>query len=188
MKNTLWPLNMKTYENNIKQDTPYPLHKERSILNTISIQTVTEISRKRKMRLRKQNSYLFLMIWIRNEAPMKFENGCTECLRKRQLRKKMNSNKSSRENWKRFKNCLYFCQTRVFCDLSESPQSHQFKLPKHSKTKIWKNFLSVLCDWKVYSRESCELSHENLWVTLTTGPSTCEQVTKNDPWARDWGS
>ena len=64
---------MKTGENNIKQDTPYPLHKERSISNTISIQTVTKISRKRKMRLRKQNPYLFLMIWIRNEAPMRFE-------------------------------------------------------------------------------------------------------------------
>ena len=28
-----------------------------------------------KMRLRKQDPYLFLMIWIRNEAPMRFENG-----------------------------------------------------------------------------------------------------------------
>ena len=89
---------MKTYENNIKQDTPYPLHKERSISNTISIQTVTKISRKRKMRLRKQNPYLFLMIWIRNEAPMRFENGFTECLERRKFREKMNSHKSSREN------------------------------------------------------------------------------------------
>ena len=69
---------------------------------------------------------------------MEFESGCTECLRKRQLRKKMNSHKSSREDWKIFKNCPYFCQTRVFCNWSESPQSRQFKLPKHSKTKIWK--------------------------------------------------
>ena len=66
---------MKTGENNIKQDTPYPLHKERSISNTISVQTVTKkYAGKRKMRLRKQNPYLFLMIWIRNEAPMRFEN------------------------------------------------------------------------------------------------------------------
>ena len=118
------------------------------------------------------------MILRRNEAPMKFENGYTECLGRRQLRKKMNNHKSSRENWKRFKNCPYFCQTRVFRDWNESPQSNQFKLPKHSKTKIWKNFLSVFRDWKVYPRESCELSCENLWVTLATGPSTCEQVAK----------
>ena len=41
---------------------------------------------------------------------------------------------------KKFKNCPYFCQTRVFRDWSDSPQSRQFKPPKHSKTKIWKNF------------------------------------------------
>ena len=117
---------------------------------------------------------------------MEFESGCTECLRKRQLRKKMNSHKSSRENWKRFKNCPYFCQTRIFHDLSESPPSHQFKPPKHSKTKVWKIFLSVFRDWKAYPRVSRELSHENLWVTLATGPSTREQVAKNDPRRRDW--
>ena len=128
------------------------------------------------------------MIWIRNEASMKFENGYTECLRRRQLRKKMNSHKSSRENWKRFKNCPYFCQTRVFRDWRESPQSRQFKPPKHSKTKVWKNFLSVFRDWKVYPQESRELSRQNLWVTLVTGPSTREQVVKNDPRRRDWGS
>ena len=84
---------MKTGETNIKQDTPYPLHKERSISNTISIQTVTKISKKKKMRLRKQNPYLFLMIWIRNEAPMRVENGFTECLERRKFREKMNSHK-----------------------------------------------------------------------------------------------
>ena len=42
------------------------------------------------------------------------------------------------KNWKRFKNCPYFCQTRVFRDWSESPQSCQFKPPKHSKTQVWK--------------------------------------------------
>ena len=92
------------------------------------------------MRWGKQDPYIFLMIWIRNEAPMRFENGYTECLGRRQLRKKMNSHKCSRENWKRFKNCPYFCQTRVFCDLRESPTSRQFKPPKHSKTKVWKKF------------------------------------------------
>ena len=96
--------------------------------------------------------------------------------------------KSSRENWKRFKNCPYFCQTRVFRDWSESPTSRQVKPPKHSKTKFWKNFLSVFHDWNVYLRGSCELSHENLWVTLTTGPSTRKQVAKIDLRTRDWGS
>jgi len=100
----------------------------------------------------------------------------------------MNSHKCSRENWKRFKNCSCFCQTHVFRDLIKSPHNRQFKLPKHSRTKIWKIFLSVFRDWKVYQRVSCELSRENLWVTLATGPSTREQVTKNDPRRRDWGS
>ena len=128
------------------------------------------------------------MILRRNEATMEFENGYTECLGRRQLRKKMNNHKSSRENWKRFKNCPYFCQTRVFRDWSELPQSRQFKLPKHSKTKVWKFFLSVFRDWKAYPRVSRELSRENLWVTLATGPSTREQVAKNDPRRRDRGS
>ena len=92
------------------------------------------------------------------------------------------------KNWKRFKNCSYFCQTRVFCDLIKSPHSRQFKPPKHLRTKIWKIFLSVFRDWKVYLRVSRELSRENLWVNLATGPSTREQVAKNDPRRRDWGS
>ena len=121
------------------------------------------------------------MIWIWNEAPMRFENDMF-------TREKMNSHKCSRENWKRFKNCPYFCQTRVFRDLIELPQSRQLKPPKHSRTKIWKIFLSVFCDWKVYPRVSRELSRKNLCVTLATGPSTREQVAKNDPRRRDWGS
>ena len=128
------------------------------------------------------------MIWIRNEAPMRFENGFTKCLERRKFREKMNSYKYSRENWKRFKNCSYFNQTRVFRDLIKSPHSCQFKPPKHSSTKIWKIFLSVFRDWKVYLRVSRELSRENLWVTLATGPSTHEQVAKNDPRRCDWGT
>ena len=64
------------------------------------------------MRWGKQDPYLFLMILRRNEAPMEFENGYTECLGRRQLREKMNSHKSSRENWKGFKNCPYLPNTR----------------------------------------------------------------------------
>ena len=119
---------------------------------------------------------------------MEFENGYTECLGRRQLREKMNSYKSSRENWKRFKNCPYFCQTRVFRNLSESPSSLQFKPPKHSKREFWKNFLSIFRDWKVYPQGSRELSRKNLWVTLATGLSTREQAAKYDPRTRDWGT
>ena len=92
------------------------------------------------------------------------------------------------KNWKRFKNCPYFCQTLVFRDWRESPTSRQFKSSKHSKTKVWKIFLSVFHDWKVYPRGSRELSRKNLWVTLATRPSTRKQVTKNDSRRRDWGS
>ena len=35
---------------------------------------------------------------LRNEAPMRFENGFTECLERRKFRKKMNSYKCPREN------------------------------------------------------------------------------------------
>ena len=57
---------------------------------------------------------------------------------------------------------------------------------KTLKDKIVKNFLSVFCNWKVYPRESRELSRENLYVTLATGPFTREQVTKINTRARDW--
>ena len=58
---------------------------------------------------------------------------------------------------------------------------------KTLKGKILKNFLSIFRNWKVYPRESRELSCENLWVTLATGPFTREQVAKIDPQTRDWG-
>ena len=88
----------------------------------------------------------------------------------------------------RFKNCSCFCKTRDFRDWIKSPHSRQLKPPKHSRTKFWKNFLSVFRDWKVYPRVSRELSRENLWVNLATGPSTREQVAKTDQRRCDWGS
>ena len=54
--------------------------------------------------------------------------------------------------------------------------------------KIWKIFLSIFHDWKVYPRVSRELSRENLLVNLATWPSTREQVAKNDQRRCDWGS
>ena len=56
---------------------------------------------------------------------------------------------------------------------------------KTLKDKILKNFLSIFRDWKVYPRGSRELSRENFWVILATGPSTREQVAKIDPRTRD---
>ena len=57
---------------------------------------------------------------------------------------------------------------------------------KTLKDKIVKNFLSVFRNWKVYPRGSCELSHENLYVPLATGPFTREQVAKINTRARGW--
>ena len=102
----------------------------------------------------------------------------------------MNSHKSSRGNWKRFKNCPYFCQTRVFRDWSESPPSRQVKPPKHSKTEFWKKFskcfsqleglpatksrakpqksLSTPRDWTFHSRTSCQKWFAKTWLRLAT--------------------
>ena len=72
---------MKTDENNSKHNMPYPSKKcfEHNI-NPNDNRNIHEIG---KMRLRKQNPYLFLMIWTRNEALMRFENGFTESLGRR---------------------------------------------------------------------------------------------------------
>ena len=63
------------------------------------------------------------------------------------------------------KTAFISAKTRVFRDWNKSPQSRQLKPPKHTRPKIWKIFLSVFRDWKVYPRVSRELSRENLWVT-----------------------
>ena len=80
-----------------------------------------------------------------------------------------------------------FCKTRDFRDWGKSPKSRQKYPPKHFKSRIWKILLSVFRDLKSYSQESRELSHENLCVPLTTGPTTGEQVAKTDPRAHDSG-
>ena len=72
---------------------------------------------------------------------MEFGNGSTECLGRRQLRKKMNSHKSLRENWKKkFKNCPYFCQTRVFSRLKWVATKSPVQAAKTLKDKSLKNF------------------------------------------------
>ena len=127
------------------------------------------------------------MILSWKEAKMEIENGGTVWMGKTRWERQWIVTKRSRENTK-FKNCPYISKTRVFRDWNELPKSRQIKPPKHSRIKIWKIFLSVFRDWKVYPRVSRELSRENLWVNLTTGPSTREQVAKNDSRRRDWGS
>ena len=105
----------------------------------------------------------------------------------REMGKIVNSHKNSRENTeKKFKKPSSKCKTRVFRDWNESPTSRQGKPPKRLKTKLWKNFLSVFRDWKVYPRGSRELSHENLYVPLAIGLFTCEQVAKINTQARGW--
>ena len=109
---------------------------------------------------------------------MEFE----ECLGQFQLREKWGRQwtvtKIRGKNWKNLKKLSLKRKTRVFRYWGESPISHQGKPPKHSKKKLWKNFLSVFRDWKVYPRRSRELSRENLCVPFATGPFTCEQVAK----------
>ena len=84
---------------------------------------------------------------------------------------------------KDFKNCPH-CAKHAFFVAEVSRQIHS---PKHFKTKVSKNFLSVFRDWKSHSRGSCEMSRENLCVPLATRPSTREQVAKIDPRAPDYG-
>ena len=126
----------------------------------------------------------FLKIWRWKNAEMEFVESDTECLGEFQLREEWGRQwtvtKSRGKNWKSFKNCLWNAKHAFFV----IETSRQGKPPKHSKSKLWKNFLSVFRDWKVYSRGSRELSHENLCVPLAIGPFTREQVAKNNPRAR----
>ena len=125
----------------------------------------------------RENPYLFLENWRRNGAEMEFE----ECLGQFQLREKWGRQwsvtKSRGKNWKSFKNCLWNAKHAFFV----TETSRQGKLPKHSKSKLWKKFLNVFCNWKVDPWGSRELSREILCVPLATGPFTREQVAKTNP-------
>ena len=57
---------------------------------------------------------------------------------------------------------------------------------KTLKDEIEKKFRSVFHDWKVYLWGSRELSRENLYVPLATGPFTHKQVAKINTQARGW--
>ena len=130
------------------------------------------------MKWERESPYLFLedlrMKWCKNRGL--FESD-TVSLRVFQVRKKMNSQKCSRENWKGLKNWPFLRKTHNFCDWIKSRISHQVQPPEHLKAKLLKNFLSVFRDWKFHLQESRKLSRKNLCVPLVTGPSTCDQVT-----------
>ena len=80
-------------------------------------------------------------------------------LREVQLGKTMNSHQSSRENTKKnLKTVLKTKNTRFL----------RLNIARTLKEK--KNFLSFFHDWKFYSRESREISRENLWVPLQQEP------------------
>ena len=95
--------------------------------------------------------------------------------------------KSSRENWKSFKNCPYYAKNAFFVTKVSRQSVTRVNRQNTSSQKFWKNLLSVFRDWKSHLRGSCELSRENLCVPLATRPSTREQVAKIDPRARDYG-
>ena len=120
----------------------------------------------------------FLKIWRWKSAKIGFVESDTECLGEFQLREKVNSHKSSRENWKAFEKLTLKRKTCFFRYRGESPTSRQGKPPKHSKSKLWKKFLSDFCDWKVYLWESHELSRENLSVSLVTDLSLANKSPK----------
>ena len=123
------------------------------------------------------------MILRRNETTMELEVGNTVCLRSFRKKRQWTVTISSRENWKRFKNCPYFCQTRVLHDWSELP-GQAAKTPKHKILKKFskcfsrleglparesrvepRKFLCNPCDWTFHSRTSRQnwLASSRLW-------------------------
>ena len=96
-------------------------------------------------------------------------------LRVFQKRKKMNSQKCSRENWKGLKTDQVCPKHAIFATETSRVQVARTSR-QNTKKKNLENFLTVFRDWKFHSWESCKLSCENLYVPLTTGPSTHKQV------------
>ena len=127
-----------------------------------------------------ENLYLFLKDLRRNDAEMEFK----ECLGQFQLREKWGRQwtvtKIWGKNWKSVKNCLWNAKHAFFA-IGESRQQVAWASPQNTQSpKLWKKFLSVFCDWKVYPQGSRKLSCENLSVPLATGPFIHEQVAKTN--------
>ena len=82
------------------------------------------------------------------------------------------------EKWKLFETCLEndpHCAKHVIFATEISCE----QVTKNPYEKIWKNiYLNIYREWKFHSRGSRVGSCEIFWVTLATGASTCEQVTK----------
>ena len=116
----------------------------------------------------------------KNECFLKWD---TKCLRETNGEDSEQSQKFEGKPKKQFQKLSLKCKTCVFRGWYKSPVSRQ----NTSSQKFWKNLLSFFRDWKSHSRRSRELSRNNLYVPLTTGPSTQEQVAKIDLQARDCG-
>ena len=118
-------------------------------------------------------SWRFKKEMIQNGSSLESD---TVSLRVFQKRKKMNSQKRSRENWKGLKT-EQVCPKHAIFAIETSRVQVARTNRQNTKKKTLENFLSVFHDWKFHSWESHELSHENLCEPLATGPSTREQVT-----------
>ena len=128
------------------------------------------------------------MILSWKEAKMEIENGGMVWMGKSRWERQWTVTKRSRENKKGLKTAP-ICPKHAFSATEMSRQKVDRSSRQNTQgQKFEKNFLSVFRDWKVYPRVSRKLSRENLWVNLATGPSTREQVAKNDPRRRDWGT
>ena len=138
-----------------------------------------------KIKWDRENPYLFLEDWRRNDAKIEIEMCDTECLGQIQLREKWGSQwtvtKIRGKILKKILKTLFETQNTRFSRLKWVANKSPGLAAKTLKDKIVKNFLSVFRDWKVYPRGSRELSHENLCVPLATGPFTRKQVAKINP-------
>ena len=68
-------------------------------------------------------------------------------------------------------------QNTQFSRLNQVASKSSGPTARTLKNKNLKYFLSVFRNWKVYPRESRDVSRENLCVLLATSPSTREKVT-----------
>ena len=128
------------------------------------------------------------MILSWKEAKMEIENGGTVWKGKSRWERQWTVTKRSREKQKSLKTAPVFPKHAIFATETSRQKVARSSRQNTQGQKFEKNFLNVFRDWKVYPRVSRELSRENLWVNHATRPSTCEQVAKNDPRRRDWGS
>ena len=128
----------------------------------------------------RENPYLFLEDWRRKWCKngdwdvwhRVFESDSVE----REMGKTVNNHKNSRKNTEKVLKTLFETQNTHFSWLKWVANKSPGLAAKTFKDKIVKNFLSVFCNWKIYLRGSRELSHGNLYISLTTRPFTHEQV------------